>query len=398
MPATAYDKVLSHAALFNAWKGLYKKTKPLSRNTVGIDGICINDFHANSKGHLARLAEELREREFKFAPLKPYLIPKANKKLRLISVPTVRDRIVQRALVEYLSEKYHDKLANNVSFGFVRGRGVQLAAEIACKSRAKHPWIYKTDITSFFDNIDRETLKAAIKKAVKEKSLHAILFDALSSEVESSNRSIRANIAKLGIQPGQGVRQGMPLSPFFSNLMLLDFDRKVHLSGASAVRYADDLIFLCTDEKQCHAAASFCKSEFARIGLTVPPVEPGSKSIIYTPEQPADFLGLELSKSGSQYELRVSDIQLQRLEQEILSFSSIKELLNRQITLKTLGQSIAAKRNGYLAAYGVCSNIENLNARLAKAEQRALRNVYRDGLGIDLSKVSSHARTFLGIV
>lgn len=397
MGHNAYEQALSHAALTSAWSRLYSKTKPMSRNTIGVDGLCINDFHSNSKGNLSRLSHEVRSRIFQFSPLKPYLIPKTNGKLRLISVPTVRDRIVQRALVEHLSEKYHDQLANNVSFGFVKGRGVQTAAEIACNLRAKHPWIYKTDIMSFFDSIERNLLCTAIKKVIKERSLHPLLFSALAAEVASSSKTTEANIAKLGVIRGRGVRQGMPLSPFFSNLLLMPFDKKVYLSGARAIRYVDDLIFLCEDEAECNRVAAFCKEEFEGIGLTVPPVGPGSKSVIYSPEQPAEFLGLELAKVKAGYELRLSDLQLRRLKQEILSFGSIKELLSRKITLKTLGQSISAKRNGYLAAYADCVNIEEVVTELNKAERHALRNVYGAGLGINLSSIGADARTFLGL-
>ncbi|MFZ6647286.1 reverse transcriptase domain-containing protein [Undibacterium sp. TJN25] len=397
MKSNAYHHALSQTSLTAAWTRLYSKTKPISRNTVGVDDFSINDFQSNPKGHLARLSHDVRSGTFKFSPLRPYLIPKANGKLRLISVPTVRDRIVQRALVEYLSEKYHTRLANNISFGFIKGRGVRLAAETACNLRVKKPWIYKTDIASFFDSIKRDTLQSAIVKTIRERSIHPILFNALNAEVETTNRSTKSNIAKLGIVTGQGVRQGMPLSPFFSNLLLISFDQKVHSSGATAVRYADDLIFLCESEDECHQMASFCSEEFGKIGLSVPPIALGSKSVIYDPKQPAEFLGLELSVTAKGYDLRVSETQLNRLTQEIGSFGSIKELLSRKITLRTLGQSVSAKRNGYLAAYAVCSNIDNVVKELDIAERRALKNLYGQGLGINLKSIGADARTFLGL-
>ena len=61
MGSTAYDQVLSHATLSAVWKHLYKKTKLLSRNTTGIDGQSINDFHLDAKGNLVRLARDIRD-------------------------------------------------------------------------------------------------------------------------------------------------------------------------------------------------------------------------------------------------------------------------------------------------------------------------------------------------
>ena len=296
-----------------------------------------------------------------------------------------------------LADRYALKLANNISFGFIKGRSVHMAADIACASRRERSWVYKTDITAFFDSIPRADLQNAIKKLIKERSLHALLFAALECEVDSPSRAVAADIAKLGIKPGLGVRQGMPLSPFFSNLLLVDFDQKVEQSGASAVRYADDLIFLCKDESECNQVAAFCKSEFNKIGLDVPALGPGSKSVIYSPDYPAEFLGLELAPAAVGYELRLADAQLLRLKQELLGFSNIKQLLSRNITLRTLGQSIASKRDGYLGAYEMCANIEDVQLELRKAEYKALRAVYGAGLGIKLSEIGSDARAFLGL-
>ncbi|MFB9290010.1 reverse transcriptase domain-containing protein [Pseudoduganella plicata] len=397
MTSTAYDQVLSHAKLSSVWKHLYKKTKPLSRNTTGIDGQSINDFHLDAKGNLVRLAKDIREKKFSFSSLKPYLVPKPSGKKRLICVPTVRDRIVQGALVDYLADKYAERLANNISFGFIKGRSVHMAARIACTARNQRPWVYKTDITSFFDSIPRADLREAIKKIIKERSLHGLLFSALDCEVDSPSRAVASDISRLGIKCGLGVRQGMPLSPLFSNLLLVDFDQKIELSGAHAVRYADDLIFLCKDQDECNQVAAFCKGEFNKIGLDVPAVAPGSKSIIYPPDRPAEFLGLELAPVAGRYELRLADAQLLKLKQELLGFSNIKQLLSRNITLRTLGQSIAAKRDGYLGAYDLCANIEEVELELKKAEHKALRAVYGAGLGIRLAVIGADARAFLGL-
>ena len=236
-----------------------------------------------------------------------------------------------------------------------------------------------------------------IKKIIKERSLHCLLFSALDCEVDSPSRSVTTDIAKLGIKRGLGVRQGMPLSPFFSNLLLVDFDHKVELSGACAVRYADDLIFLCKDEVECNQVATFCKGEFNKIGLDVPALGVGSKSFIYRPEHPAEFLGLELAPAAGRYELKLADAQLLKLKQELLGFGNIKQLLSRKITLRTLGQSIAAKRDGYLGAYDLCANIDEVELELKKAEHKALRTVYGAGLGIRLTEIGADARAFLGL-
>lgn len=55
------------------------------------------------------------------------------------------------------------------------------------------------------------------------------------------------------------------------------------------------------------------------------------------------------------------------------------------------------RRNGYLAAYDMCHNVGDLDRELGKLEQRVLRRIYGEGLGIDLAKLSPVARNFLGL-
>ena len=104
---------------------------------------------------------------YQYSPLRPALLPKPDNSYRVICVPTVRDRIVQRAVLNFLAEGDKCRLLNDVSFGFVQGRGVKQAAQKARKTRNKKAWAYKTDITKFFDNVPRKTLKDIVKKKIR---------------------------------------------------------------------------------------------------------------------------------------------------------------------------------------------------------------------------------------
>ena len=80
-----------------------------------------------------------------------------------------------------------------------------------------------------------------------------------------------------------------------------------------------------------------------------------------------------------------------------MSFGSIDELLAREITLPRLGTVLTQRRNGYLAAYDMCDNVNVLELALAELEQRVLKKIYQDGLKINLTELSRAARTFLGL-
>ena len=390
-------RITSASSLHNAWSKLHKRSRARSRNTQGIDGLSINDFSQDHKANLNRLVRDVREGQFHFQKLLPHFIPKKNGKYRIICVPTVRDRIIQRALLDFVSSKYKKNLSNKISYGFIEGRGVHKAAEHACNLRRNHQWVYKTDITSFFDSIDRARLEILIKNKIREKSLHAILIEAAHCEVHAADESATRRITKQGIHDGLGVRQGMPLSPMFSNLILQPFDSAVSNKGYRAVRYADDLIFFADSRNQCLEIDEFCRAELLKLGLDIPHIEETTKSIIYGPTEAAEFLGLGICLQGRNYELKLLTEQISHIRQELLQLGSINELLARGITLARLGITIQSRINGYMSAYEVCSNIAELENEIADLHQKVLRKIYHDGLRIDLNGLPTEARTFLGL-
>ncbi len=264
----------------------------------------IDEIQLNPGRHIERLSSDLRSRSFNFSPLKPHFVPKPNStKDRLICVPTVRDRIVQRSALTFLTKKYRSLLANDISYGFVEGRSVAEAASRACDLRKSRRWVYKTDISAFFDTVGRDRLAEALKRRIKERSLWPLLLGAGACEVAADRPGVTAKLAKTGIKEGVGVRQGMPLSPFFANLFLYGFDREVIKRKFAAVRYADDLIFLADSESQCVEIDEFCRAEFSKIGLTIPLLSAATKTFIREPGQEAEFLGLGLRANSGQYEL-----------------------------------------------------------------------------------------------
>lgn len=397
MALSTYDQIFSSKNLRETWKKLHTDAKPSSRDTVGVDGESINTFKAEEARCLRIIRDDLRSRKFSFSPLRAVLVPKGNGRDRLICVPTVTDRIVQRVLTNYVSEKYHKILSNEISYGFIKRRNVHDAARRAIALREVSPWAFKTDITSFFDQIQREDVARAIKREVRESSLHPLLIAAINCEIQQTNTGHKKRINALGIKPGLGVRQGMPLSPLFANLVLLDFDQKLIKLGHKVIRYADDLIFFCSSQSECEEISEHCRRLLADFKLTIPSIEEKSKSVIYAPNESAEFLGLNITPIKNKYTLTLTTAQREKIRQEILSLSSIDELLTRKITLATVLPVVRAKINGFLDAYSICDDYENLAHELDSLGQKVLRRIYEEQLKIDLSKLDKKKHTFLGL-
>lgn len=370
--------------LRRAWLNLSDAKKGGQRNVAGVDGVTINQFAQKADEYLGLISLRLRTGAYSFSQLKAHLEPKSNgKRFRVICVPVVRDRIVQRALVNYLTSYSGKRYAfeNSVSFGFIAGKTVVDAVTQAKSLRMQKRWAYKTDISSFFDSIDREVLCAQISRKLRCRGLHGLIREICACEIKKSNDTQGKRIRAEGIKSGIGLRQGMPMSPYLSNLLLADFDKRVVAKGISMVRYADDLVFFASSEGECRNIHDFCVAELAKLKLVVHEIGT-DKSVIAKPNEPVDFLGVELALKDGAYTVRISESQFEKKKTELLAMQNFQELLKQRITLSKFIRTVDAKIAGWLDAYSHCDNLEVLRDKLRDWRLDLLNAVLVDGLGI----------------
>jgi len=232
---------------------------------------------------------------------------------------------VQRALLDYLVNHPRYAFATDVSYGYIKNRRVSDAVKRATETRQRLPWAYKTDIATFFDSVDRDILRKLIKSKVAVRSLHPLLLAAIDCEIQPYSDSQRRRIKAGGIRKGYGLRQGMPLSPYFSNIVLFDFDRAVINEPHEMVRYADDLVFFASSQKECEAIHEFCVRELQKIHLTVHPLGT-AKSLIAPPGAPVGFLGVLIALTSSGYQVEIATEQIEKKKAELCSMSNISSV------------------------------------------------------------------------
>jgi hypothetical protein len=334
---------------------------------------------------------------YQFAPLRGVPVPKSNGKYRIICIPTVRDRVVQRAASEFLATDDRCGLANAVSYGFIPTRSVEKAVQQARALRREKPWVYKTDITAFFDSVDRSILAHRINRHVRDRSLHSLLVAASQCEIFAPNKSLARRIDEAGIKKGRGIRQGMPLSPFFGNLLLKDFDAVIQNAGISMVRYADDLICLSASEADCLEIHGLVAKALKREGLDIPPIVPDSKSKVYAPDDPADFLGLQLRPQNGDYLLEIPSNQTAKIRQRILTLADLSAPENKGITLTSFIRRLDGQLAGYSGAYEFAHNAEHFESILDAARREVFAQLLKKTLGIDVNFLSAESRRFLGL-
>lgn len=203
----------------------------------GIDGVT---FKAIEESGLERFLEQIRDelRAHTYLPMRNRKkeIPKSNGKVRTLSIPSIRDRVVQGAL-KLILEPIFEADFQPGSFGYRPKRSAHQAVRHVETAIMLHKWrVIDLDLRAFFDNVSHSILLAKVAARVNDPDVMHLL-----------KLILRASGKK-------GVPQGGVISPVMSNLYLNEVDRmlerakEVTRHGAYTdveyVRYADDLAIL----------------------------------------------------------------------------------------------------------------------------------------------------------
>ena len=230
----------------------------LARNggqAPGIDGLRFQDLSRRETHELIRTVRKgIRRGRYRPKPNRQVKIPKASGNgTRTLSVACVVDRTVQRAITQII-EPFIDPTFGNYSLGFRPNRGREQALAMALnitREQDRTVWITE-DIKNAFDQIPLERLMDIVRKRVRNKSLLKLI-----------GRVVQKNATR-------GIEQGSPLSPLLLNLYLdhfLDRKWKEAFPNIPLLRYADDLLILCTDEKEATCCYRSLKQLLREAGL-----------------------------------------------------------------------------------------------------------------------------------
>lgn len=387
-------KILSKQALKTAWRN--SRDSGIGAGRPGIDNVSALQFEASLDRNLDMIVRTIKDGSFGFSRLKPVFIPKdGSDKKRMICIPIVRDRLVQRAIVQYLTTRKCLPIYDPHSFGFIQERGVKRAIEKAVELRGQFDWCLKADIVSFFDRIPRDHLKNQIKTAMRGHSLTHLLCKAVDCEVYERGDQ-KEELAKQGLEKKRGLRQGMPLSPILSNLALSKFDNAIRQRNIVMVRYVDDLILFFKSEAEMKEGEKFVREQLAKYDLSIP-IDGKTQRI--GPKGSFDFLGREIFHSQTDgYCARVSSGQIKKildgLRDEYSLKKRISEKSNFQETVVKLGRSVSS----YLGIYRDAYNFADFDRQIREAFRNILSQFFIEIFGVDsLASLSKEVRNFLGI-
>src|SRR3954467_10658561 len=250
------DTVYRRDVLERAWAAVRR-----NNGAPGIDATTLADVEEYGVTRLLdELATELREGGYRPLPARRVHIPKPGTgERRPLSIPTVRDRIVQAA-VKIVLEPVFEADFLPCSFGFRPRRSphdaLQVVIDEAWRGRR---WVVETDIADCFTAIPHDKLMQAIEERVCD---HGVL------------RLVRA-ILRAGVmedgnvrRPVTGAAQGGVISPLLCNVFLHRIGRVGSAREHGVlVRFADDVLVMCRSREQAEAALQRLRSLLAELGL-----------------------------------------------------------------------------------------------------------------------------------
>jgi RNA-directed DNA polymerase len=250
-----YDKICRSDVLWRAW------VKVRGNNGApGTDKITLAAVEEYGVTRLlGELASELKERRYRPLPARRVLIPKpGTAEQRPLSIPSVRDRIVQAA-VKIVLEPVFEAGFLPASFGFRPRRAQQDALQVLIDEcwRGRR-WVVETDIASCFSQIPHAGLMEAVEERICDQPVLKLLRAMLRAGVMGDGQ-VRRDVA--------GTPQGGVISPLMCNVYLHRLDRAWEAADGVLVRFADDLVVMCWSRSQAEAALERLRSLLAGLGL-----------------------------------------------------------------------------------------------------------------------------------
>jgi len=183
-----------------------------------------------------RIAQALKQGDYRAQPILGVAIPKSNGKMRLLGIPTVTDRWLQQCVTQAITPKFEVDFKPH-SYGFRPGKNAHhcvIQAQQYINAGFSH--IVDIDLKSFFDEVDHCILLQLLYRKVKCKATLQLIRKWLRAPIMIEGKLVKRR---------KGVPQGSPLSPLLSNIMLHELDRQLEKRGCKYVRYADDFSIYC---------------------------------------------------------------------------------------------------------------------------------------------------------
>ena len=333
--------------------------------TRGIDKIGIVKFNEIKREPIHIIFKKCNAGNYKFSPYVEKLQNKGRNKFpRLISVSTIRDRIVLYIIKEILHEIFPECVYRKLPNNYIKE--IKSFYRDPISNNICH---FKTDINSFYDNIDHKILIDILKSRIKSKRLIHLISTAIKTP------TVPANYRKKDIKEykrDSGVPQGLSISNVLANIYLTNVDKILQEKSIKYIRYVDDILMFIDSENslsiedEVKEILSFYKLKLNK-----------NKTECHISESDLEYLGYTISKSkvsvkNSNIERFITSVAAKfavythNNDQQIKKFPWINKKIQKQVFIEDLNEKITGsisdnKRYGWLFYYVEISDIPLLH-------------------------------------
>jgi group II intron reverse transcriptase/maturase len=322
-----YDKVYRRDVLEFA----YARCRA-NGGAAGVDRQTFEEIEAYGVGRwLDEVAEELKKRTYCPQPVRRVYIPKPDGKQRPLGIPTIKDRVVQTAVVLVLEPIFEADLEPE-QYAYRANRGALDAVDhVQRLLDTGHTQVIDADLSGYFDGIPHAELLKSVSRRVSDRHVLALIARWLESPVEEIDERGRPHRTTRARDEKRGTPQGAPISPLLSNLYMRRFvlgwktlghEKRL---GARIVNYADDFVICCRGNAA--EAMSVMRGMMSRLKLAVNETK---TRLCRLPEETFDFLGYTFGRfystrtGGAYLGVRPSSKTVQRLCREISEMTERK--------------------------------------------------------------------------
>lgn len=249
--------------VYSQVEAAYLKVRQGGKAT-GIDKESWELFDKNRESNLYLIWNRMSSGSYFPQAVREVEIPKKDGKSRKLGIPTLRDRIAQQVVKEYM-EKRIDGLFHENSYGYRPLKSAKQAIEKVRENCNKYDWVIDMDITNFFDEINHELMLKAVEHVISEKWVAMYVKRWLEMPIQKSD----GNIVE---KEGKGTPQGGVISPLLANLYLhytLDAWLSKHYRAIHFVRYADDMVIHCRSKEEAEAVLTAVRNRLAETKLRI---------------------------------------------------------------------------------------------------------------------------------
>jgi RNA-directed DNA polymerase len=270
-----FDKVFAERNLWAAFQQVAEND-----GAPGVDHVTVTDWERQLPEAIWELSDRLRAGTYQPSEIKRVHIPKpGSNETRPLGIPTVRDRIVQAAVVNVIAPIFERDFAEQ-SYGFRPGRGCKDALRrVDQLVKQGHHYVVDADLKGYFDTIPHDRLMTRLQEKIADGSVLSLIESFLKAKILDGLSQWT---------PETGAPQGAVLSPLLSNIYLDPLDHQLAAAGYEMVRYADDFVILC---RTAEAATQALEQVQLWVTANELVLHPTKTKIVDVRDEGFDFLG-----------------------------------------------------------------------------------------------------------